>query len=120
MQTVSTIIRALDDENRLRVLCALKGRELCVCQLTEMLELAPSTVSKHMSLLKVARLVEARKDGRWVYYRLPRKADPRVRGALSWLHKSLLEDPTVCKDADKLEKILTCDPEVLCQKQNRS
>ncbi len=120
MQTVVGIARALDDQNRLRVLCALKGRELCVCQLTEMLGLAPSTVSKHMTLLKQARLVQARKDRRWVYYRLPRKSDPRIRKALAWVHTSLADDQTIGEDADKLDQILTYDPEDLCQKQNRN
>jgi ArsR family transcriptional regulator len=45
--------------------------ELCVCQLIKMLGLAPSTVSKHMSILRQARLVQARKEGKWMYYRFP-------------------------------------------------
>ena len=64
------ITKALAEENRLRILLALDGAELCVCQLVELLELAPSTVSKHMSVLRQARLVESRKDGRWMHYRL--------------------------------------------------
>jgi DNA-binding transcriptional ArsR family regulator len=48
----------------------LTSGELCVCQVTEVLQLAPSTVSKHMSILRQAGLVEARKEGRWIYYRL--------------------------------------------------
>ena len=67
------IAKALADENRVRLLLALQKQELCVCQLIELMGLAPSTVSKHMSILKQARLVEARKQGRWVYYR-PRRA----------------------------------------------
>ena len=64
------ITKALSDENRVRTLLALGGRELCVCQIVELLGLAPSTVSKHMSILANARLVESRQDGRWRYYRL--------------------------------------------------
>ena len=63
------IAKALADENRVRLLLALQKQELCVCQLIELIGLAPSTVSKHMSILRQARLVEARKEGRWVYYR---------------------------------------------------
>jgi len=48
----------------------LSGGELCACQIIEMLGLAPSTVSKHMSILRQAGLVETRKEGRWIYYRL--------------------------------------------------
>ena len=64
------VAKALADENRVRVLLTLCGRELCVCQIIEMLGLAPSTVSKHMAILKQARLVESRKEGRWMFYRL--------------------------------------------------
>lgn len=54
------IAKALADENRVRLLLALQKQELCVCQLIELIGLAPSTVSKHMSILRQARLVEAR------------------------------------------------------------
>ncbi|MHC4105048.1 MAG: ArsR/SmtB family transcription factor, partial [Planctomycetota bacterium] len=63
--------KALSDENRVRAIMMLRNGELCVCQLIEMLGLAPSTVSKHMSILRQARLVQVRKEGRRMYYRLP-------------------------------------------------
>ena len=66
------VTKALADENRVRMLLALQKQELCLCQLIELVKLAPSTVSKHMSILRSARLVDARKDGRWMYYRLVR------------------------------------------------
>ena len=59
------ITKALADENRIRILLALHQKgELCVCHLIDLLELAPSTVSKHLFLLKNTRLIVARKDGR--------------------------------------------------------
>ena len=64
------VTKALADENRVRMLLALQKQELCVCQIIELVKLAPSTVSKHMSILRAARLVDARKDGRWMFYRL--------------------------------------------------
>ena len=70
MESVLAITRALADENRVRALLVLDGRELCVCQLIEFLGLAPSTVSKHMTILRQARLIEGRKKGRWMNYRL--------------------------------------------------
>ena len=63
MFTYMAITRALSDQNRVRMLLALNGRELCVCQIIELLGLAPSTVSKHMSILANARLVEGRQGG---------------------------------------------------------
>ncbi len=69
------ILKALSDTQRLRVLLLLRHGELCVCKITDFLNLAPSTVSKHMSVLKQAGLVESRKDSRWVYFRLAEESD---------------------------------------------
>ncbi len=83
----------------------LETQELCVCQIIELLELAPSTVSKHMSVLRQARLVEARKDGRWIYYRLAGdQASPDIKEALKWLSRSLANDLQVRKDAGRLKE----------------
>ena len=56
MRDVVTIAKALSDDNRVHIVAMLDGRELCVCQVIELLELAPSTVSKHLSILKQARV----------------------------------------------------------------
>ena len=110
------ITKSLADENRVRALLALKGRELCVCQLIELLELAPSTVSKHMSILRQAHLVAGRKNGRWMYYRLADDlGSPDIKEALKWLSRSLTNDPQVQKDARRLKEILKIDPKELCR-----
>ncbi len=112
-----TITKALAEENRIRILLALEGRELCVCQIIELLQLAPSTVSKHMSILKQARLVETRKDGRWIYYRLTGDQAPSaVKGAIAWVCNSLSKDRGIQEDARQLKQILKLDPEVLCRR----
>jgi len=64
------LTKALADGSRLRLLKLLEDGEVCVCVLTDSLGLAPATVSKHLSLLKAAGFIQARKDGRWVHYRL--------------------------------------------------
>jgi DNA-binding transcriptional ArsR family regulator len=116
MREILDITKALADANRLRVLMALTGGELCVCQIVELLRLAPSTVSKHMSILRYARLVDSRKDGRWMYYRLPgRDAAKPVREAITWVRRSLAESPQAVQDKRKLEKILAMNPEELCK-----
>jgi DNA-binding transcriptional ArsR family regulator len=121
MREVLDITKSLADESRLRVLMALRAGELCVCQIIELLGLAPSTVSKHMSILRQARLVEARKDGRWMYYRLTgRKAGKPVREALAWLQRNLGQVAKIRQDERTLQKILRITPEQLCKKQNRS
>ncbi len=102
------ITKALSDENRVRILMALNGRgELCVCQLIDMLQLAPSTVSKHLSILRNARLIQGRKQGRWMYYRLAKDGAPAdAAGALKWVVGSVAEDPVVRKDAALLEQLM--------------
>jgi len=85
MQDLLTLAKALSDPNRIRALCALRIRELCVCEIIALLALAPSTVSKHMTVLAQAGLVRGRKQGRWMYYSLARQdAPPVVRRALDW------------------------------------
>jgi ArsR family transcriptional regulator, arsenate/arsenite/antimonite-responsive transcriptional repressor len=114
MREIMNIVRALADENRTRVLLFLQGGEMCVCQIVEMLGLAPSTVSKHLELLYLAGLIDSRKGGRWVFYRLPDKPSARVRDALAWLHQSLADDPQVKEDAKRRGKVLKMDKKRLC------
>ncbi len=76
------ITNAHADESRVRELLALRHGQLCVCQIVELPQLAASTVSKHLSILWQAGLVESRKTGRWVYYMIPEDPDQRCRHAL--------------------------------------
>ena len=118
MRNVVTIAKALSDESRVRILAILEGRELCVCQVIALLGLAPSTVSKHLLILKQARLVDGRKQGRWMHYRLADEDVPTVaKDAISWALNSLGRDRQRQKDAERLLRILTMDPEVLCLTQ---
>jgi ArsR family transcriptional regulator len=64
------IFKALSDENRLRILLMLRVRPLCVCEINEVLNIALSTISAHLRLMKNTGLIEDRKDGRWVIYSL--------------------------------------------------
>lgn len=118
MRDFMNITRALADENRVRALLALREGELCVCQITELLGFAPSTVSKHLSILFQAALVESRKDGRWIYYQLAGKAAPVVvRKALDWIEKALADTPQALADRKRLKQILKQDPTDLCKRQ---
>ena len=115
-----SIARALSDETRVRMLLALQGGELCVCQITELLGLAPSTVSKHLSLLYGAGLVNSRKAGRWMYYSLPGSdAAAPTREAIHWVAASLVDDPLTAEDSARLKKVLTLDATDLCKRQCR-
>lgn len=121
MREFVTVTKALADETRLRLLMAVRDRELCVCQLIELVGLAPSTVSKHMAILRQAGLVESRKEGRWMYYRWP---EPVERGtlagsALAWVRESLSPTPAIRGDDRRMKEILKIDPERLCSLQLR-
>jgi DNA-binding transcriptional ArsR family regulator len=119
MRDVLDVTKALADGNRLRVLMALTGGELCVCQIVELLQLAPSTVSKHVSILRQARLVDVRKDGRWMYYRLPDGDAPQAaRDAVVWVQQNLAGSSQAVQDKKRLKAILAMDPEKLCKRQN--
>jgi ArsR family transcriptional regulator, arsenate/arsenite/antimonite-responsive transcriptional repressor len=121
MREFMNVTKALADETRVRALLALRTGELCVCQITELLGLAVSTVSKHLSILYQAGLVESRKEGRWIYYRRPGKDAPvAVRGAIAWVEKSLSENPRIVEDARQLKKLLKVDPAELCKRQCRN
>jgi ArsR family transcriptional regulator len=115
MREFLAITKALSDGTRLRLLLALRDQEVCLCQLVELVSLASSTVSKHMSILRQSRLVDGRKDGRWMYYRLADKDAPHaVRKALQWTLESLAGDSRLAQDAARLSKIVLADPQSLC------
>jgi ArsR family transcriptional regulator, arsenate/arsenite/antimonite-responsive transcriptional repressor len=120
MREFMNITKALADENRVRALLALRRGELCVCQITELFGLAPSTISKHLSILFQAGLVKSRKTGRWIYYQLPGKSAPvAVWEALDWIDKALSDNPQIVEDDKQLKKILKQDPAELCKRQCR-
>ncbi len=92
---------------------ALRNRELCVCRIIELLQLAPSTVSKHLTILKQAGLVEGRKEGRWMHYRLPKDKASNVWKTLEWISQSLADSPEVIADRKRVAEIVQIDIEEL-------
>lgn len=114
MRQVLAITRALSDASRLRALLAISSGELCLCQIIELLGLAPSTVSKHLRILQEARLVERRKEGRWAYYRIAGEdATTEVRQAIQWVLDSLDASPRAVADSAALERVRESDLEKL-------
>lgn len=121
LRDVILITKALSDESRVRTLLALRGGEMCVCQIVELLQMAGSTVSKHLAILKQAGLVESRKRGRWIYYRLADENSPsEVRGALHYIFQQLQRDSQTLADRKLLKEILCCPPETLCIRQRNA
>lgn len=118
MREFMEIAKALAEENRVRILCLLHSQELCVCQIIEVLGLAPSTVSKHLSILYQAKLIDSSKKGRWVYYRLAsEEGSPEVSASFHWVFESLSSNKQILQDAERLKEILKLDPEALCKIQ---
>ena len=114
------ISKALADENRVRILALLQGRSLCVCQIIAVLGLAPSTVSKHLSVLRQGGLLDIEKRGRWIHCRLAGDESPAVvKQALSWLQEALKQAKHIGDDRRNLAKVLKVDPVRLCRRMAR-
>ncbi len=113
-------LKALGDETRIRAVLALQDKELCVCQIVKLLELAPSTISKHLQILKDAGILESRKKGRWVYYSCSQsdaKGIPHT--ALQMILTQAQQTKLAKADRIQLKKILKLDPEKLCERQKK-
>ena len=111
------LFKALADINRVRAYLALNEQPLCVCQIVELLQLAPSTVSKHMSILAQAGLVSGSKRGRWVYYQQTVAENPAVAMLSRVLQQLVAEEAQPAQDQAALAEILALDPEGLCRVQ---
>ncbi len=115
MRKLEAALEAAGDRSRTRILKLLETRELCVCQIQAVLGLAPSTVSKHLSILKSAGLVEDRREGRWIHYGLAAGGDnPHAEGVLSLLRGTLNRDPKILEDRRRLREVLRMPVAELC------
>jgi ArsR family transcriptional regulator len=114
MKTLRSVCKAMAEPHRLDALLALRDGELCVCHLIELMGLRPGTVSRHMSVLKQAGLVEARRDGKWQYVRLPKNPSPVVESALDWAFDMLDDDPVAKKVRQRARKIRDINVLELC------
>jgi DNA-binding transcriptional ArsR family regulator len=113
LETSVAAARALGHPARLRTVAMLRSGELCVCQITEVLKLAPSTVSAHLKDLKRAGLVSERKDGKWVYFKL---IDDQ--GTVSWIEAALsglVHDPQIESDEMLVAELRRLPVENLCR-----
>jgi len=100
------LFKALSDSNRLRILKMLQTKPLCVCEITDVLQLATSTVSKHLSILKETGFIIEEKDGKWVNYLInPRPSDARISSVLSTLDFWISDDQMIISDKQKVQKV---------------
>ena len=86
------VFKALSDANRLRILNMIVEKPLCVCEITDILELATSTVSKHLSILRDSGLIVDEKVGKWVNYRINSSIDDEFIQHLHFLLRNWLKD----------------------------
>ncbi len=106
-------LKALAHPVRLRILALLRGGELCVCQITAILGLAPSTISEHLSLLRRTGVLVERREGKWVFYAL---AEASVWGPLCEALWPLVEgDGALQADARQGAKVRQAPLPVLCK-----
>jgi len=99
------VMKALSDPNRVTILKILGKKELCVCEITAVLELAQSTVSKHLKILEEAGLVTYRKMGPWIFYSLVEQGNEYAESLLQHLHAWLEEDAGIVTAHKKLDNI---------------
>jgi ArsR family transcriptional regulator len=107
MRHLSLFFAALADENRLRLLYLMQDGEICVCYLQGVLQTNQPRISRHLAYLKRAGLVEARREGKWVHYRLKKLESGRDK-VLSETLRRLANEPAIKKDAARLKQIQCC------------
>jgi len=110
VRPVSRFFRALGDETRLRIIALLAHGELCVCHLQDALELPQPTVSRQLSILRAAGIVDDRREGTWVYYRLLRQNHPDCERQLRALVGNYAKDGALRRDVERT--VRGCGPGV--------
>ena len=99
MKKAGKLFKALSDETRLRILKMLEARPLCVCEIQHVLKGSQPNVSHHLKTLYEAGLVDSKRDGLWIAYRLVDKPETPLHAAtLALVRKSLKDDERVRKD----------------------
>jgi ArsR family transcriptional regulator, arsenate/arsenite/antimonite-responsive transcriptional repressor len=105
---METLFKALADATRLRILGLLLTGEVCVCDIHESLKIPQPKASRHLAYLRRAGLVDTRRDGLWIHYRLGKLADPVMAAIVDAVRHALAHVDTVHKDAERLQKRTGC------------
>src|SRR4029077_12000172 len=101
---LEVIFKALADKTRLRVLALLGNNEVCVCHIHDTLGLPQPTASRHLAYLRKSGLVDVRRDGVWMHYRVSASLDPVVRKVVNAAVNALLEIPATSQDRKQFER----------------
>lgn len=108
IQQMETLFQALGDATRLRILGLLLTGEVCVCHIHESLKVSQPKASRHLAYLRRAGLVETRRDGLWIYYRLADAPDPVVATVKQAVTHALGHVDGVRRDALRLQRKNGC------------
>jgi ArsR family transcriptional regulator len=104
------LFAALADPTRLRLLNLMDGREVCVCYFVEILKQSQPKISRHLAYLRRAGIVSARREGKWMHYRIERPEDARAAAILEAALTSLKGDREMQADLVRLSKAC-CEPQ---------
>ena len=105
---MEALFKALADTTRLRILGLLLIGEVCVCDIHESLKIAQPKASRHLAYLRKAGLVETRREGLWIHYRLGNLRDPVLAAITDAVRHALTHIETVHRDAERLQKRTGC------------
>ena len=105
VRPVAQLFKALGDDTRLRIVALLSHGELCVCHLQEALRLTQPTASRHTAVLRSAGVVEARREGSWVYYRLADQEDDARKPQLRAVVREFARQATLREDVERLLRV---------------
>ncbi len=115
MKEIAIIFKALSDDTRLRVIKLLQERELCVCELMQVLDMSQPRISRHMSVLKNAGFVDDRREGKWVHYFLCNGTDNEdIKRILQSFSQMANDNKLVQEDKKKLKKALRLSEKKIC------
>ena len=106
MKDNTKFFKALSDVNRLRILKALQSKRLCVCEIKELLNLANSTISQHLKILKEVGFIIEEKEGKWSNYLInPMPSDARVNAILNSLDFWISDEDMIIRDKKKIKTL---------------
>jgi len=108
IESMATLFQALGDPTRLRIIGLLLGGEVCVCDIHESLRITQPKASRHLAYLRKASLVETRRDGLWIHYRLGKLADPVMAAIVDAVRHALAHVDTIHRDGERLQKRTGC------------
>ena len=108
LKALDTLMKALADPTRLRILGLLATGEVCVCHIHESLKITQPKASRHLGYLRRAGLVDTRRDGLWVHYRLANRSTPAIAAVEHAVWHALTHSPAVRRDLVHLHKQNSC------------